>query len=305
MDVRSLRYAVTLAEELHFGRAAQRHYISAQPFGRCIQRLEQELGLTLFERTSRRVVLTPAGERVIVQARSILAAVDALPETPHPQRADDGVVTVGVLGFGLAERWPEFVDLLGAGLTGCTFAYRDLDLVDQYDAIRLQHVDAGIIQYTGPVDGLAFEPVLSVPRVAVVPARSPYADADHLTPADVADAPWIPVAAGDPGLATWAGPAAQATRGTAGLRNPAGIPTAVSMTGHLAVHAAAAARFYPHPDVRFVPLAGPACEIAIATRESDNRHATQAIRRAARLLAALPSARGGSTCGVPKVARRH
>lgn len=295
MDIRSLRYAVTLAEELHFGRAAQRHYISAQPFGRCIQRLEHDLGITLFERTSRRMVLTPAGERVIAQARSILAAVDALPAAQHRQPVDDGVVTIGVLGFGLAERWPEFVDLLGAELPACTFGYRDVDLVDQYDAIRLQHVDAGIVQYTGPVDGLAFDPVLTVPRVAVVPARSPYADADHLTSADVVDAPWIPVAAGDPGLAAWAGPAAQTTRGTARVRNPAGIPTAVSMTGHLAVHAAAAARFYPHPDVRFVPLAGPACEIAIATRENDNRPATQAIRQAARLLTTLPSFRGGST----------
>ncbi|WP_433179602.1 LysR family transcriptional regulator [Actinoallomurus sp. CA-150999] len=42
MDIRSLRYAITLAEELHFGRAAQRHYISAQPFGRRIQDLERD-----------------------------------------------------------------------------------------------------------------------------------------------------------------------------------------------------------------------------------------------------------------------
>ncbi|WP_433174856.1 LysR family transcriptional regulator [Actinoallomurus sp. CA-150999] len=78
MDTRSLRYAITLAEELHFGRAAQRHYIGAQPFGRHIKELERELGVRLFERTSRRVTVTPAGRRVVAEARVILAALDAL-----------------------------------------------------------------------------------------------------------------------------------------------------------------------------------------------------------------------------------
>ena len=85
MDIRALRYAVTLAEELHFGRAAQRHYISAQPFGRHIQRLERELGTKLFERTSRRVVLTPDGARLIAEARALLDTVDSLAE----HRRDD------------------------------------------------------------------------------------------------------------------------------------------------------------------------------------------------------------------------
>ncbi|WP_433181416.1 LysR family transcriptional regulator [Actinoallomurus sp. CA-150999] len=81
MDIRSLRYAITLAEELHFGRAAQQHYIGAQPFGRHIQNLERELGVRLFERTSRRVTLTPAGARVLAEARAIVDAVDALADS--------------------------------------------------------------------------------------------------------------------------------------------------------------------------------------------------------------------------------
>ncbi|GAA2216407.1 hypothetical protein GCM10009850_118760 [Nonomuraea monospora] len=80
MEIQSLRYAVTLAEELHFGRAAQRHFIAAQPFGRHIQRLEREVGRRLFERTSRKVMLTPAGERLVAEARRVLAAVDGLAE---------------------------------------------------------------------------------------------------------------------------------------------------------------------------------------------------------------------------------
>ncbi|MEV0385296.1 LysR family transcriptional regulator [Nonomuraea sp. NPDC050643] len=90
MEIRSLRYAVTLAEELHFGRAAQRHFIAAQPFGRHIQRLEREVGQRLFERTSRRVALTPAGERVVAEARRVLAAVDGLAELARADTSYDG-----------------------------------------------------------------------------------------------------------------------------------------------------------------------------------------------------------------------
>jgi DNA-binding transcriptional LysR family regulator len=94
MEIWSLRYAITLAEELHFGRAARRHYIGAQPFGRHIQELERELGVRLFERTSRRVTVTSAGARVLAEARAILDAVDALtdshrwaePIRPNPSR---------------------------------------------------------------------------------------------------------------------------------------------------------------------------------------------------------------------------
>jgi DNA-binding transcriptional LysR family regulator len=81
MDIRSLQYAITLAEELHFGRAAQRHFISAQPFGRHIQELERKLGVRLFERTSRRVTVTPEGMQVVAEAQAILAAVDALTDS--------------------------------------------------------------------------------------------------------------------------------------------------------------------------------------------------------------------------------
>jgi DNA-binding transcriptional LysR family regulator len=98
MDIRSLRYAITLAEELHFGRAAQRHYISAQPFGRHIQNLERELGVRLFERTSRRVTVTSAGARVVAEARAIVDAVDALTDSRRWAEPDEEGLTIGVLG---------------------------------------------------------------------------------------------------------------------------------------------------------------------------------------------------------------
>ncbi|WP_181725669.1 LysR family transcriptional regulator [Nocardia gipuzkoensis] len=89
MDIESLRWAVTLADELHFGRASQLHYVSAGHFGRRIQRLERQLGVRLFDRTSRRVALTPAGQRVVAHARNVLATLEELRNSVGPAQSTE------------------------------------------------------------------------------------------------------------------------------------------------------------------------------------------------------------------------
>jgi len=76
IELRHLRYFVAVAEELHFGRAAQRLFLSQPSLSTQIRRLEGELGATLFERTTREVKLTAAGEALLERARSILLDVD-------------------------------------------------------------------------------------------------------------------------------------------------------------------------------------------------------------------------------------
>jgi DNA-binding transcriptional LysR family regulator len=76
VDLRRLTYFVTVAEEQHFGRAAARLHMTAPPLSQRIRELEEELGVQLFERSTRQVHLTPAGSRLLHEARSALRAVD-------------------------------------------------------------------------------------------------------------------------------------------------------------------------------------------------------------------------------------
>ncbi len=90
MDLRRLRYFVAVAEEGHYGRAAARLHISTPPLSQRIQELENELGLVLLERTSRKVALTPAGQEMLDRARVVLAAVDDLELSAGKLRAPSG-----------------------------------------------------------------------------------------------------------------------------------------------------------------------------------------------------------------------
>src|ERR1700710_1772287 len=100
MEMRHLRCLVAVAEELHFGRAATRLNLSQPPVSLAIKELEAELGVTLFERNSRRIALTRAGEEALHDARAVLARTDSLKRRAHESaEGQSGSISIGFISL--------------------------------------------------------------------------------------------------------------------------------------------------------------------------------------------------------------
>src|SRR5579864_638354 len=110
MELRHLRYFVVLAEELHFGRAAERLGIAQPALSQQIRRLEQELGVVLLERTRRRVRLTQPGAVFLESARATLAeASQAIRAVQQAARGETGNLAVGFVTSALYGVFPDVV----------------------------------------------------------------------------------------------------------------------------------------------------------------------------------------------------
>ena len=112
MELRHLEAFVAVADELHFSRAADRLHMAQSPLSQRIRTLEAELGVRLFERTNRRVRLTPAGERILREARTTVRAAEATQRAA--QRVRDGETGVLRLGFVASAAFLRLPELLRA-----------------------------------------------------------------------------------------------------------------------------------------------------------------------------------------------
>src|ERR1700761_6842991 len=112
IELRHLRYFVAVAEELHFGRAAARLHVAQPPLSQQIRQMEERLGHPLFERTSRAVRLTAAGEVFLERARRTLRTLqDDIEEARSVGRGEEGLLRVGFIGSAMYTHLPQ---VLGA-----------------------------------------------------------------------------------------------------------------------------------------------------------------------------------------------
>ena len=183
IDMRVWRQFVAVAEELHFGRAAQRLHITQPPLTQAIAQLEKTLGVALFDRTSRRVQLTPAGEALLPDVRELLARAQALPA--RARAAAQGEVGrvrlafVSTVGFELLPAW------VRAFRQQCPQVA--LELVEATGDVQLRmlehgEVDAGLLLHTPghAPPGMAHLRVFTEPLVLALPAHHPLAQAPAL-----------------------------------------------------------------------------------------------------------------------------
>jgi DNA-binding transcriptional LysR family regulator len=170
MEIRHLRYFVAVAEELHFGRAAQRLHIQQPPLSRQIQDLESELGFPLFERSRRRVELTPAGTALLGRARQVF---DALDVAIHDARsASEGESGRLVVGYPSSLAYSGLTELLRAFRTrfpSIELALRELPPADQIDGLKAGSLDVGFVRTSLEDPTLAAELVRREALMVVLP----------------------------------------------------------------------------------------------------------------------------------------
>lgn len=147
METRQLRYFVAVAEELHFGRAANRLHISQPPLSQQIMKFEDELGVRLFERNRRSVALTAAGESLLADARDILQAMDRarrnLAEAASGRR---GSLCLGYIAPALNTVLSGIISRFKKTYPEVRFGLRQLGTNAQLEAIRAGTVDAGVVR---------------------------------------------------------------------------------------------------------------------------------------------------------------
>ncbi|WP_110206716.1 LysR substrate-binding domain-containing protein [Nocardioides daejeonensis] len=188
MDLlRHLRYFVVVAEERHFGRAAERLHMAQPPLSQQIRRLEAEVGVELFVRTTRRVDLTAAGAAYLLRARTILASVDAAAD--EARRVAAGVVgrlAIGCVGSATYSLLPALSRRLAEELPGVDFAFRGEMLVsDQVEALRRGTIDIALLRPPVADGMLTVTPLRTERLVVAVPDSHPLAARRQIRVADL------------------------------------------------------------------------------------------------------------------------
>ena len=172
MNLRQLRFFVTVAEELHFGRAAERLSMTQPPLSQAILALEQELGVTLFKRTKRHVELTPVGEHWLVHVRKILDDAETLPVLARQlARGEIGTFKLGFVSTADYSVLPDLVGNYGAAYPDVKVTLREMTSDLQIEALLQGDMDAGLIipVHATLHSSLAYLPLLREPLVAAIP----------------------------------------------------------------------------------------------------------------------------------------
>ncbi|AZM82667.1 TPA: LysR family transcriptional regulator [Pseudomonas aeruginosa] len=195
MELRHLRYFIAVAEELHFGRAAERLGISQPPLSQQIQALEEEIGARLFERTNRRVELTDAGRLFLDESRQVLAQVDKAVLLARRVHLGE----LGELKIGFTSSAP-FTSTIPSSIHAFRKAYPDvhLDLQEMSSrqvlkALLEESLQVGVIRPLALPDAVHWVELFREPLVAVLRADHPLAagSEDGLAIAALAEEPFV------------------------------------------------------------------------------------------------------------------
>ncbi len=181
-----MRHFLAVAEEKHFGRAAERLHMAQPPLSRHIKTLEDRLGAALFERTPKGVELTAAGLTLLAEVPNLLSL--AARATERTRRAGQGLVgqlDVGLFGSGVLDVIPRLLARFHAARPDVKIVLQNLTKAEQLQALRERRIAVGFNRLVPPEDDIMVETVMREAMVVALPEQHPLAIRPSLTLADL------------------------------------------------------------------------------------------------------------------------
>lgn len=288
MDIRTLEVLLVLSEELHFRRAAERLGMTQSSVSDHIRKLENRLQRTLFDRTSRRVVLTEAGEILVHRLRDPVHAIkvaiqDAQRDGPLTQES----LRVGFMGGGFYELHEPLVNYFRNEHPEIALEFVEVHYDNQFLAILHGDVDVGFCRLPVGLPGLEVGPiVMSDPRVVCVSANHRLADRDHIDAEELRGETMLRAPASRTGT-KWAEYHFPLTT-PEGHRLNAGPTVRTVREGIAAVVAGSgiflltkrAANYYATPRIRYVEVNLPPIQSALVWRQDGFQHSISLLSQA-------------------------
>jgi DNA-binding transcriptional LysR family regulator len=193
MEIRQLRYFVAVAEELHFGRAATRCHIAQPPLSQQVRRLEEELGVKLLERTSRRVALTPEGAVFLREVRDTLDRLgQAVDRVQSMARGEEGTLRVGFIGPSALSRLPRAIRRFRENNPLVRLDFSARSTTEQLSLLLADRLDVAVVRVFGhDTQGLRQMLFLREPYVLALPEDHTLAAQERIHIAQLKGVPMI------------------------------------------------------------------------------------------------------------------
>ena len=177
MELRHLRYFVTLAEELHFGRAAERLHIAQPPLSQQIRQLEVELGFQLFHRTKRTVQLTEAGQVFLGEVQQIFQQLDrAIQVGRKTSRGEMGQLVVGFVSSTAYNVLPTILRTFRTRVPDVSLELHELSTEQQLQWLREGRIDVGFLRPPVDEDTFSVATIFQEPLVVALAETHPLAN---------------------------------------------------------------------------------------------------------------------------------
>lgn len=186
MTLTELRYIVAVARERHFGRAAEACFVSQPTLSVAVRKLEEEIGVVLFERGPTEISVTPLGERIVVQAQRVLEEVEAIKQLAQQgKNALEGPLRLGAIYTIGPYLLPHLIPALGKRAPRMPLLITESFTADLSERLRHGELDVMVISLPFAEPGIVTQPVYDESFVVALPAKHPWGEKKSIKAVDL------------------------------------------------------------------------------------------------------------------------